>query len=87
MNFEITIEQIWELFLKQNRKCALSGELLYFYPEDKRNTSLDRKDSDIGYKIDNIQWVHKDLNIMKMDCPNEKFINWCKKVADYNLIR
>ena len=28
--FEVTIEDAWDLFLKQNRKCALSGVDIYF---------------------------------------------------------
>lgn len=86
LNFEITIEQAWNLFLKQDRKCALSNISIYFAPRGKRqkgNISLDRIDSTKGYTIDNIQWIHKDLNIIKNNYTDKEFIDWCYKVADY----
>jgi peroxiredoxin family protein len=44
--------------------------------------SLDRKDSSKGYTKDNIQWIHKDLQKMKMDMPEDKFINWCNLIIE-----
>lgn len=54
----------------------------------KLNTaSLDRIDSKKGYTIDNVQWVHKDINFLKMNFPEIEFFDWCKKVVIYkNLI-
>ena len=46
--------------------------------------SLDRIDSKKGYIKGNLQWVHKDLNIMKNSYPNQYFIEMCKKVANAN---
>jgi hypothetical protein len=46
--------------------------------------SLDRIDSSRGYTLDNIQWVHKDLNKMKTNYPNDYFIKMCKYVANNN---
>lgn len=80
----ITKEYIWELFLKQNRKCALTGMLLTFSKsqKDKSGTaSLDRIDSSKGYIVGNIQWVHKDINWMKNTFSQEYFIELCKLVA------
>ena len=83
--FNITIEFGWELFLKQKRLCALSGVLLLFgksVAEARLTTaSLDRINSKIGYIKDNVQWVHKDINVMKMDLDESKFIELCKNVA------
>ncbi len=84
----VTIEQIWELFLKQNRKCALSGIDISFEPNfgkfyRNQTASLDRINSDIGYVLDNIQWVHKDWNISKQDKTDEDFINMCHLISDY----
>lgn len=88
ITFNITIHQIWELFLKQKRKCALSDEYLYLdaNPENKEVTaSLDRIDSNKGYTIDNIQWVHKDINRCKWDFSEEEFLEWVKKIYDYRI--
>lgn len=84
--FSISIQQAWELFLKQDRKCALSGQILYFedHQRSKRTASLDRIDSSKGYVIDNVQWVHKDINRMKNIYSNEYFIQTCKLIADQN---
>ena len=77
----------WEQFLKQNRNCALSGEALRFQTKCKSSdgtASLDRIDSSHGYIGGNVQWVHKDINYMKMDLDNAKFIDWCRKVAQHS---
>lgn len=49
------------------------------------NASLDRIDNTKGYVAGNIQWVHKAINLMKLDLVQKDFINWCKKVAENNL--
>jgi hypothetical protein len=92
LEFSITIEQAWNLFLKQNRTCALSGLPLAFCTESvigkegykanwKHTASLDRIDNGKGYIIENVQWVHKDINYMKQDYEQEYFISICKKIA------
>jgi transposase len=91
LEFDITIEFIWELFLKQDRKCALTDieirmpSIIY---SDRVATydaaSLDRIDSSKGYIKENVQWVHKYINYMKQDLSEEEFIFFCKKVAEKN---
>lgn len=81
---EITIQEAWDLFLKQDRKCALSGIELKFPRAHKDKTytaSLDRIDSSKDYSLDNVQWVHKHINIMKNKFENQYFIDMCKKIA------
>ena len=82
----ITKEYIWELFLKQERKCALSGIFIQFENsknKQKRTASLDRIDSSKGYVEGNVQWVHKKFQAMKMALSQNEFINNCKEVAEY----
>lgn len=87
--FNITIEQVWSLFEKQKGLCALSGVEIFFdhtsslHSERRKKTtaSLDRKDSSIGYVLDNIQWVHKKVNVMKMDMNQDSFIDFCEAIA------
>jgi len=86
IEFNVTIEEIWDLFLKQNRKCALTGRVLTFNKRKdstEGTASLDRIDSSKGYSFENIQWIHKDLQYMKVDFSQEEFINYCYEVADY----
>ena len=85
--FSITMEEIWQLFLDQDKKCALTGLPLKF--ETLRNilkgaeqtASLDRIDSNRGYVPDNIQWVHKDVNKMKNEFGQDYYIKMCTLVA------
>jgi hypothetical protein len=75
---KITIEQAYALYIKQNKLCALSGLPLVFgrssYPRET-TASLDRIDSTKGYTLDNIQWVHKNINLMKNIFKNTFFIS------------
>lgn len=75
----VTIQQIWELFEKQDGVCALSGLPIII----NETASLDRIDSTKDYTIDNIQWVHKHINMAKQSYPQEYFIKLCKLVAGY----
>lgn len=82
----VTIEDAWGLFLKQERKCALTGELLIFgntsYSPDT-TASLDRIDPSNGYVRGNVQWVHKTINRIKMDLQEPEFIEWCRRVSEF----
>ena len=88
IDFDIDIEYAWDIFLKQDRRCALSGVPIEFGNSYNKtiSASLDRIDSKKGYIKDNIQWVHKSVNIMKRDFSDEKFIEWCTKVSTHRAI-
>jgi hypothetical protein len=85
---DIDIEYIWDLFLKQNRKCIYSGLDLTFPLKNtnlefkKATASLDRIDPTKGYVKGNVQWVHKHINIMKNIYSHDYFIELCKKVTN-----
>jgi hypothetical protein len=88
----VTGHEAWQVFLRQNGKCALTGLDLDFGSggTDRRNyhlgsASLDRIDSAKGYSLDNIQWVHKQVNLMKSDLDQSEFIRWCKRVARHSV--
>lgn len=86
LEITITIEEAWDLFLKQEGKCALSGIPLQFGNRgigEPQTASFDRKDSHLGYTSENVQWVHKDVNGIKSDFTDEAFIEWCHKVSDF----
>lgn len=92
--FDITIEYAWNLYLLQDKKCALSGLKIVFEPNcvhtknvdfrRKRTASLDRIDSSKGYVEGNVQWVHKDINIMKNRFKQDYFIKICKLICKKN---
>jgi hypothetical protein len=83
--FEISINDIWNQFEKQNHKCALSGLELKFPTFGEKATeqtaSLDRINSDLGYTKDNIQWLHKDVNKMKWELSQDRFLELCRIIT------
>lgn len=85
IDFDIDIEYVWKLFLKQKRKCALSGCVLKFSSKNNTIASLDRIDSKKGYIKGNIQWVHRTIQKMKFIYSQNYFLNLCKTVADYSV--
>lgn len=87
LEFDLTMEYIWDLYEKQNGKCALSGIPIEFGlegPHDRKNVSLDRIDSSLGYIEGNVWWVDKDINLIKADLKLDEFIETCNKIANHN---
>lgn len=81
--WELTIEFLWELYLKQDKKCALSGLPIGWSETGLTATaSIDRVDSSEGYLVENVQLLHKDVNFMKQQYSQEYFIEICKSVAN-----
>lgn len=86
IEFDITIEYLWELFLFQERRCVYTGEILRFGTnknDSNKTASLDRIDSSKGYIAGNVVWCHKKINVLKMDLKIDDFFNLCKKVNKY----
>lgn len=95
LEFKITIQEAWNQFVKQDGKCALTGLPLSVKMVKLKNkaeqsgawhtektASLDRINSKKGYTTNNIQWVHKDVNKMKMDFDESWFKHLCKLVCE-----
>lgn len=88
IKINISPEDAYKKFQDQRGQCALSGILLEFpkYAGDWKNKqnlpSLDRIDNNHGYEIDNIQWIHKDVNRMKNTHDQNYFIDICKKISN-----
>lgn len=89
IDFNLSIEYIYNLFIQQNKKCALSGIPISFgiiknrkYIVEK-TASLDRIDSNGGYIEGNVRWVHKDINKMRNVFSDDYFLYLCKAIIDY----
>lgn len=86
LDFIVTIEEAWDKFIRQGRRCALTGWELCFSPTSRypytnqQTASLDRIDSSMGYIITNIQWLHKDVNLMKSTLSQERLIEICQAI-------
>lgn len=94
IKFLLTIEEAWQKYIEQKGKCALTGIPIKFELNQvhhkgidnriTRTASLDRIDSSLGYNKENIQWVHKDINIMKNKFKQEYFLKMCKLICKKN---
>lgn len=80
--FDVSIQDLWDQFLKQNKKCPYTGIDLTFEP---LNLSLDRTDSSGHYTKDNVQFVFGVINSMKWALSNSDFITLCQKVSEPNI--
>jgi hypothetical protein len=78
--FEIEVADLQDQWDRQGGRCALTGEQLSVTMREDRNASLDRINSGGPYSRDNIQWVSKEINIMKNSLPETKFVELCAKV-------
>ena len=84
--FNITKELLWELFLKQNKKCALTGIPITLCVRNRTEgtASVDRIDSSVGYEPENVHWVHKEINKMKQGFSIPKLIALCTQIVNYD---
>lgn len=89
ISFTVTIKQMWALFIAQDCRCALSGVPLMLSPSSVaagiETASLDRIDSNRGYILGNVQWVHVSINLMKQTLSVADFVLWCARVSANNL--
>jgi len=85
IDYNLTAQYLWNLYIKQQGKCALSKmdiEIIYVKKSQcDKTASLDRIDSSKGYVEGNVQWVHKDVNRMKNSFNQEYFISICKQIV------
>ncbi len=85
--FDLTIQDAWQLYEDQDRRCKLSNLPIVFrknHLDKTANASLDRIDSTKNYTKSNVQWVHKDINQMKWDFTPTEFVEYCRLVAKHN---
>jgi hypothetical protein len=84
LEFTVNREYLDSILIKQEYKCILSGEsLVVAETASKEGTaSLDRIDSSKGYIEGNLQWVHKDVNAIKWNLKQSRFIDLCRKITE-----
>ena len=86
INFNITIENLWDIYIKQNKKCPYTSIKLNLKNKKTSrlsiNASLDRIDSLKGYELDNLQWVYKPINNLKNNMTHTEFLNMCLLISE-----
>lgn len=92
LEFSITPEYAYNLFIAQDTKCVYSDMPITLVglgktkhnPRTGRTASLDRIDNNLGYVVGNIQWVHKTVNSIKSNLPEEQFLKLCVLVGKFH---
>lgn len=82
----ISTKDLYDQWILQDSICALSGIPLTLERRGIRSTataSVDRIDSNKGYEVGNIQWVRKEINIMKHSMEEGEFILLCRLITGY----
>jgi len=84
LQFLVSPDFLWSLYLKQDRQCALTGVPIVLENQIKDNNvnweivtaSLDRIDSTKDYTEANVQWVHKKVNYLKNSFTEKELLYW-----------
>lgn len=82
IEWNLEYKYLAELLKEQNYKCALSDLDIHAKGSGNNTASLDRINSEKGYIVGNVQWVHKHVNFMKQKYDQDYFISICKMIAD-----
>ena len=78
IKYSLSNDYLDSLWIESKEQCSLSGLSI----EIGTTASLDRIDSSKGYSRGNVQWVHKNINLMKRSIDQAEFIDICRQVAD-----
>ena len=79
--FNIDKEDVWEKFIQQGRRCALSNIPIEF---SDNTASVDRIDNTKGYEPNNFIITHKHVNIMRNKFNIEYFVQICELIYKNN---
>jgi uncharacterized protein (DUF1919 family) len=80
----ISIEDVQELWERSGGRCALTGlPIALTCDKGGRTASLDRIDGKLPYTKNNVQFVHKDINLMKNKFKEDYFLKMCKLVVKH----
>ena len=83
----VTEHELYLLFLEQDRKCALTGATLAVEKKHPLCLSLDKKDPNKGYTLENVQWLAWAVNRAKGDLHIDDFYSMCEAVSNWKVQR
>ena len=78
IGFSLSMSEGWSLYVKQGRKCALTGDSISL-----SESSLARVDAALDFTIDNTVWVRRDIAAMKGEMSFEHFLAACRAVVKH----
>jgi hypothetical protein len=90
LSFDLDIDYLWDVFISQNKKCALTGvdinivNATISYNYSINTASLDRIDNNKGYIKGNVRWLHKIVNQIKSDIEDVDLIYVCHLISSFN---
>lgn len=79
---DLTEHYLYEIFKKQQAKCALSGVPMLIDGNTNLRLSLDKIIPENGYVVGNVQWTIFAANRAKGDMTNKDFIRLCGLVIE-----
>lgn len=84
IDFNLTIEDVDRIWKEQRGICALTGiKLVMASRKNGLTASLDRKNSSGAYSADNVQFVHKHVNLMKNHLDQDYFLEMCRAIVEH----
>ena len=88
VDFTLSIDDLKQQFVKQNGRCAYTGETIvmpknFIRIYDQNVASIDRIDSHTGYIPGNIQFTTKKINMMKQCMSHDEFVAACRAVVGH----
>lgn len=88
LEFNLTPEFLWELYLKQDKKCAVTGVDIIPVHKNSKNLyqiSIDRIDNSKGYVTNNVHLVALGINYMRNTMELEDVILFLNKIKEVSL--
>lgn len=82
----VTIDELDKLWEAQDGRCVYTNRELTLSGDDC-TASLDRIDSNEGYYLGNVQFVHKTVNVMKWALPEEEFLGFIEEIYGYRIYK
>ena len=91
VTFELSLNELIEIYRDQKGKCAITGLTLTFKREKNRGTgfhgndsimTIDRINANGPYKASNVRMVCKRVNLMRGKQTTSEFVKWCEAVAN-----
>jgi|TARA_B000000557_G_scaffold186746_1_gene152724 hypothetical protein len=87
VGWDIELEDVLELWDKQEGRCALTGLFMTYHKDGggkkDLNASIDRINPEIEYLVTNIQLVCSRANTLKHNLREDELYWWAKNIVEF----